>query len=146
MTGKADNSLETGRAYACAAGAIEQKLWPAHAEKLVIAEKADARALCSLLLAFGLLAGAFAGALMGHSFEREGVPRTWSECVGANPLWRGFCAFCGGVAVMFGVRLSGGGLIDHGLIGVMCLSLSGWVATASFFMAGCLVARSIYRK
>lgn len=146
VTGKTGKSMETSSAYVYVAGTVERAVWPDHAEKTMSSDKNATQAIGSLLLACGLFFGALLGALSGRSFEKEDVPRTWVECIGVSPLKRGIFAFVGGVAVMFGVRLSGGGLIDHGLIGVMSLSLSGLIATLSFFFAGCLVARNLYKK
>lgn len=97
------------------------------------------------MFVIGVLLGSFIAAITSGNFRLQAVPDMWKARFGSSIARRAITAFVGGVIAIFGARLAGGCPSGHGLSGVMQLSVSGFIALISFFIAGAIVARSLYR-
>ncbi len=94
--------------------------------------------------------GVFIGSLIASKFYGEfkivALPSRWKKRFGNSNRKRAIIAFIGGIIAMFGARMAGGCPSGHGLSGLAQLSVSGFIAIASFFGTGIIVAHIIYKK
>lgn len=96
------------------------------------------------MLVLGVFLGAFSSSALSGELRMEWIPSTWLAAFGAEPLPRVATAFAGGIIMGFGARWAGGCTSGHGISGTLQLAVSGWLAVASFFLSGGIVAYLIY--
>ncbi len=94
----------------------------------------------------GVFIGSFIAAKLYGEFKIIALPSRWIKRFGTSNRKRAVVAFIGGIIAMFGARMAGGCPSGHGLSGLAQMSVSGFVALASFFGAGIIVAHIMYKK
>ena len=97
------------------------------------------------MLLVGILIGAFISSITSGTFEIKWVPDLWAETIGPSPVVRVIAAFVGGILMGIGARWAGGCTSGHGISGALQLSVSSWIAIATFFAGGIATAFLLYR-
>jgi len=83
---------------------------------------------------------------LGSGFKVSLVPDLWTARFGQGTAWRWGIGLLGGVLLGFGARMADGCTSGHTLSGAAQLALSGWVATAGFFIGGIAMALLVYGR
>ena len=136
--------LGASTTFVRAAGLLESTGAGEHVENNTYYQSENVRVDWQFMVVVGILIGACAASMTDRSFKVESVPPIWSNRFGNKVVVRATGAFLGGIVAMFGARLAGGCPSGHGLSGLMQLSISGFIAMASFFGAGILIAHLVY--
>lgn len=137
--------LSVSTAYARLAGMIGNLFSKAHTENLKFYQDNKPKFEWQVMLVFGMLLGAFIAAVTGGEFGAAWVPAMWENRFGPDVALRLGMAFLGGALLAYGARLAGGCTSGHGISGALQLSVSSWIALASFFIAGIATATLLYR-
>jgi len=137
--------LGASTSFVRSAGLIEKFFSPQRTVLIEYYIKYTPKIDWQFMFVIGILAGSFIAAIISGSFKLKTVPDMWKARFGPGVARRAIIAFVGGVIAIFGARLAGGCPSGHGLSGLMQLSLSGFIAVISFFVAGVVVARLLYR-
>jgi uncharacterized membrane protein YedE/YeeE len=98
-----------------------------------------------LMMAGGIVVGAFISAQLSGDFQFRAVPALWAVKYGPAPSLRFVAAFIGGAIMAIGARWAGGCTSGHGITGTMQLALSSWIALVCFFVGGVCTAMLLYR-
>jgi len=138
--------LGASTTFVRAAGLVEQRLAPAHAERNAYFNKTKIKVDWQFMLVAGIFLGALVAALSDGSFRLEAMPPVWRERFGGSIVKRALGALLGGIVAMFGARLADGCPSGHGLSGLMQLSVSGFAALGLFFGVGVLTAALVYGR
>jgi hypothetical protein len=99
-----------------------------------------------LIMAAGIIAGAFISAQLSGDFQFRAVPAMWAAKFGTAPSLRFLAAFIGGAIMAVGARWAGGCTSGHGITGTLQLALSSWVAVVCFFIGGVFTALLLYHS
>ncbi len=142
-----DKPLGVSSAYARIAGLIGQRLLRrGHVESLKLYQETEPKVEWELMLAVGVVLGAFLAAWSGGELTGQWVPAMWAERFG-DAVWpRLAVAFVGGAVMTFGARLAGGCTSGHGISGTLQLGVGSWIALICFFIGGALVAFPMYGR
>jgi uncharacterized membrane protein YedE/YeeE len=97
-----------------------------------------------LMMAVGIIAGAFISAQLYGDFQFRAVPAMWADRFGPAPSLRFVAAFVGGAVMAVGARWAGGCTSGHGITGTLQLALSSWLAVVCFFVGGVGTAFLLY--
>ena len=135
--------LGVSTAFARMAGLLGYLVSREHTDSLAFYQDKTPKIEWEVMLAFGIVLGAFFAALSGGEFHASVIPRCGRRISETIPL-RLSVAFVGGVIMAFGARLAGGCTSGHGISGALQLSVGSWIALACFFAGGALVARVMY--
>jgi len=138
--------LGASTTFVRAAGLIEEAASPKHVEANAYFQGKKVRIDWQFMLVVGIAIGALGASVIGGGFRFENAPPIWAEQLGRRIGRRAALAFIGGAIAMFGARLAGGCPSGHGLSGLMQLSVSGYLALASFFVFGAIAANLIYSR
>lgn len=136
--------LGVSTAYARLAGLLGYLVSKPHTDSLQFFQDKAPKVEWEVMLAFGIVAGAYLAAVSGGEFEAVLVPAMWAERFGSLPALRLLSAFAGGMIMAFGARLAGGCTSGHGISGALQLSVGSWIALASFFIGGVATAALMY--
>ncbi|MFZ5765833.1 MAG: YeeE/YedE thiosulfate transporter family protein [Thermodesulfobacteriota bacterium] len=142
ITGK---YLGASTTFARSAAMVEQIFAPEHVAALAYFQKVAPKIDWQWMFVFGILIGAFVSAITSGSFRLQNPPDLWVSRFGSDRGKRALVAFAGGAIALFGARLADGCPSGHGLSGLMQLSISGFLALASFFLGGMPIAYLLYR-
>lgn len=99
-----------------------------------------------LMMAVGIIAGAFISAQLSGDFQFRAVPAMWAAKFGTAPSLRILVAFIGGAIMAVGARWAGGCTSGHGITGTLQLALSSWIAVVCFFIGGVFTAMLLYHS
>jgi len=97
------------------------------------------------MLVLGIIAGAFASAMISGQFHLQWVPSLWATTISSSALGRCIGAFIGGVLMGLGARWAGGCTSGHGISGTMQLAVSSWLAALCFFIGGIATAMLVLK-
>jgi len=97
-----------------------------------------------LMMAVGIIAGAFISARLYGDFQFRAVPAMWADRFGSAPSLRIVAAFVGGAVMAVGARWAGGCTSGHGITGTLQLALSSCLAVVCFFIGGVGTAFLLY--
>ena len=136
--------LGVSTAFARLAGLMGYLVSRKHTDSLKFYQEKVPRIEWEVMLAFGVVLGAFFAALSGGEFIVSMVPPQWEAHFGNSVALRLSVAFVGGVIMAFGARLAGGCTSGHGISGALQLSVGSWIALACFFVGGALTAKVMY--
>lgn len=136
--------LGVSTAYARLAGLLGYLVSRPHTDSLKFYQDTAPKIEWEVMLAFGIIVGAFFAALSGGEFNVSVVPALWEARFGNSPALRLAVAFLGGLIMAFGARLAGGCTSGHGISGALQLSVGSWVALAAFFAGGVITASVMY--
>jgi uncharacterized protein len=92
----------------------------------------------------GLVVGGFVAAMLGGSWTGTWTMGSFDERITHNLVAKLVFFVGGGVLLGFGARLAGGCTSGHGIVGVAQRAPSSWLATATFLVAGALVANLVF--
>jgi len=96
-------------------------------------------------LVIGIFIGAFISArLSGANFSS--IPYLWGKNFGFSKKIRYIGAFVGGFLLLFGARLAGGCTMGHGISGGLQLAVSSWIFMFTFFTAGIIATKFLYKN
>lgn len=140
----ADRGIGCSTAFAQTAGMLERLFRGEKTLQRPYFQKVAPRVDWGWMLVLGIVAGAFASAILSGTFAWELVPTLWAQRFGASPLLRWAAAFAGGIVLGFGARWAGGCTSGHGIAGTLQLAVGSWLATISFFAAGIAVAHLLF--
>ncbi len=132
--------------YARSAGMLEQLVASEHVAQTAYFVKYVPKIDWQWMLILGVFTGGLISSKIGGTFKTQATPPMWEAKFGSSKAKRAIFAFIGGVILLFGARLAGGCPSGHGLSGMIQMSLSGYIALASFFIGGVSVANIIYRR
>jgi uncharacterized protein len=110
-----DKPLGISTSCARLAGLVGKLVSKGHTETLKFYQDKKPKIECGVMLLFGVVLGAF------------------------------IAAYTGGEIMAYGARLAGGCTSGHGISGALQLSVSSWIALASFFAAAVGTAMLLYR-
>lgn len=136
--------LGVSTAFARMAGLLGHLVSRKHTDSLAFYQDKVPKVEWEVMLAFGIVVGAFFAALSGGEFNASVIPPLWEAHFGNSVALRLSVAFVGGVIMAFGARLAGGCTSGHGISGALQLSVGSWIALACFFAGGVLVAQVMY--
>lgn len=136
--------LGVSTAYARLAGLLGYLVSKPHTDSLKLFQDKTPKVEWEVMLAFGIVGGAWLAALWGGEFKAVLVPALWVEQFGTSPALRLGAAFAGGMIMAFGARLAGGCTSGHGISGALQLSVGSWIALATFFIGGVATAAVMY--
>ncbi len=136
--------LGVSTAYARLAGLLGYLVSKPHTDSLQFYQDKTPKIEWEVMLAFGIVLGAFLAAFTGSEFNVSLVPPLWELHFGNSPLLRLAVAFLGGIIMAFGARLAGGCTSGHGISGALQLSVGSWIALAAFFTGGVVTAWVMY--
>jgi uncharacterized protein len=136
--------LGVSTAFARMAGMLGYLVSRKHTDSLAFYQDKVPKIEWEVMLAFGIVVGAFFAALSGGEFNASVIPPLWEAQFGNSIALRLSVAFIGGVIMAFGARLAGGCTSGHGISGALQLSVGSWIALACFFAGGALVAQVMY--
>lgn len=136
--------LGVSTAFARIAGLLGYLVSKSHTDSLKFYQDKVPKIEWEVMLAFGIVLGAFFGAMSGGEFAVSVIPPLWEAHFGNSVPLRLSVAFLGGVIMAFGARLAGGCTSGHGISGTLQLSVGSWIALACFFAGGAVTARVIY--
>jgi uncharacterized membrane protein YedE/YeeE len=139
-----DKPLGVSSAYARLAGLISRLVSRPHTDSLKLYQDKKPGIDWEVMLAFGIILGAWLAASGGGEWTGQWVPALWAERVGDGTGLRLGVAFAGGVVMAFGARLAGGCTSGHGISGALQLSVGSWIALLCFFAGGVFVAMLMY--
>jgi len=140
-----NKALGASGAYATFVGLLGSMVARKHFRALHYYKENPPKLDWGVMLAVGMLFGAFVAAWTGDELTSEWLPSMWVERFGADSLGlRGFVAFAGGLMMAFGARLAGGCTSGHGISGTLQLSVGSWIAAACFFLGGITTASLLY--
>lgn len=97
-------------------------------------------------LVIGLILGGFTAAKLSGTFQPEKIPAVWKIFQGESITKRYIFVLIGSILLGYGAGLANGCTTGNILQGWAHLSLGSIVAGASFFAAGILTAKSLYRN
>ena len=98
------------------------------------------------MLVIGIFIGAWLSAKLSGSFRLSLVPTLFASRFGPGAAKRWGIGLLGGVLLGFGARMADGCTSGHSLSGAAQLAVSGWLATAGFFVAGIATALVVYGR
>jgi len=130
--------------YARSAGMIENIFSSERVTQLSYFQKYTPKIDWQWMFVIGVILGGFISSKLGGTFSRQAIPPMWEGRFGSSLKKRAILAFIGGITVLFGARLAGGCPSGHGLSGLIQMSMSGYIALASFFIGGVIVANILY--
>ncbi|MGZ8287645.1 MAG: YeeE/YedE thiosulfate transporter family protein [Telluria sp.] len=136
--------LGVSTAFARLAGLLGYLVSKPHTDSLKFFQDKTPKIEWEVMLAFGIVPGAYLAAITGGEFQAVLVPPMWAEQFGQSPALRLAIAFVGGIVMAFGARLAGGCTSGHGISGALQLSVGSWIALASFFAGGVATAALMY--
>lgn len=136
--------LGVSTAFARLAGLLGYLVSRKHTDSLKFYQDKVPKIEWEVMLAFGIVLGAFFAALSGGEFHASAMPPLWEAHFGNSVPLRLLVAFAGGVVMAFGARLAGGCTSGHGISGALQLSVGSWIALACFFAGGALTAKVMY--
>ncbi|MEX5744518.1 YeeE/YedE thiosulfate transporter family protein [Massilia sp. X63] len=136
--------LGVSTAFARMAGMLGYLVSRKHTDSLAFYQDKVPKVEWEVMLAFGIVVGAFFAALSGGEFTASVIPPLWAAHFGSSIPLRLSVAFIGGVIMAFGARLAGGCTSGHGISGALQLSVGSWIALACFFAGGSLAAQVMY--
>jgi len=136
--------LGVSTAFARLAGLLGYLVSRKHTDSLKFYQDKVPKIEWEVMLAFGIVLGAFFAALSGGEFHASAIPPLWAAHFGNSVPLRLLVAFAGGVVMAFGARLAGGCTSGHGISGALQLSVGSWIALACFFAGGALTAKVMY--
>lgn len=136
--------LGVSTAFARLAGLLGYLVSKPHTDSLKFFQDKTPKVEWEVMLAFGIVLGAYLAAFFGGEFHAVLVPPMWAEHFGQSPALRLGVAFFGGIIMAFGARLAGGCTSGHGISGALQLSVGSWIALASFFAGGVATAAIMY--
>lgn len=139
-----DKPLGVSTAYARLAGMIARQFSKGHVDSLQLYQENKPKVEWEVMLAFGIVLGAFLAAWSGGELTTSWVPALWAERFGDSVTLRLGIAFVGGVVMAFGARLAGGCTSGHGISGALQLSVGSWIALICFFAGGVFTAMLIF--
>lgn len=122
-------------------------LFPALTDNPVIkrfSEKPDA--FIEFFLLIGLIAGGFTAAKVSKTYSPEDIPAVWEKYHGKNRIKRYTYVLAGSILLGYGAAFSGGCTTGNILQGWAHLSLGSITAGISFFTAGIITAKILYRN
>lgn len=99
-----------------------------------------------LLMALGIIVGAFLSSIFSKSFVITKVPEVWKQNFGASFVLRSIVAFFGGAILIFGARLAGGCTSGKAIASGLQLLIPAWIFVATLFLTGIIVSFVLYRK
>lgn len=94
----------------------------------------------------GIGLGALAMSKMTGTFERERLPKMWTDRFGMSMQKRMWYSLLGGIVAIIGARMAGGCPSGHGVSGVAQLGVSSLIALTMFFVGGIAMARILYGR
>jgi uncharacterized membrane protein YedE/YeeE len=136
--------LGVSTAYARIAGLLGYLVSKTHTDKLKFYQDKVPKIEWEVMLALGIVLGAFLAAFSGGEFKASVVPPLWAAHFGDSLSLRLGVAFLGGAVMAFGARLAGGCTSGHGISGTLQLSVGSWIALAAFFAGGAVTAKVMY--
>ena len=136
--------LGVSTAFARLAGLLGYLVSRKHTDSLKFYQETVPKIEWEVMLAVGIVLGAFFAALSGGEFNVTAIPPQWEAAFGNSVPLRLSAAFVGGVIMAFGARLAGGCTSGHGISGTLQLSVGSWIALACFFAGGVLTAKVMY--
>lgn len=136
--------LGVSTAYARMAGLLGYLVSKPHTDSLKFYQDKVPKIEWEVMLAFGIVFGAFFSGLSGGEFNISVVPPVWEARFGSSLPLRLAVAFFGGIIMAFGARLAGGCTSGHGISGALQLSVGSWIALAAFFAGGVVTAMVMY--
>jgi hypothetical protein len=104
----ADKFFGASTTFARTAGAIEQLFAPARTAEMAYFAKYAPKVDWQMMFVIGIFLGALIASTTSGGFLSKTVPDMWERRFGSSTVKRGLVAFCGGIIVMFGARLTGG--------------------------------------
>ena len=137
--------LSVSSAYARLAGLVGNLFSKSHTESLKFYQDTRPKIEWGVMLAFGMLLGAFIAAVSGGEMTAAWVPAQWAQRFGPDVALRLGVAFVGGAILAYGARLAGGCTSGHGISGALQLSVSSWIALVCFFVGAVATAHLLYR-
>jgi len=140
-----DKPLGVSTSYARLAGLVGNLFSKGHTESLKFYQDKTPKIEWGVMLLLGVILGAFIAAYTGGEISAAWVPTLWQDRFGPDVALRLGVAFLGGAIMAYGARLAGGCTSGHGISGALQLSVSSWIALASFFAAGVVTAMLLYR-
>lgn len=141
-----DKPLGVSTAYARLAGLIGRQISKGHVDSLKLYQENKPMIEWEVMLAFGIVLGAFLAAYSGGEVTAAWVPALWAERFGDGVWLRIGVAFVGGVVMAYGARLAGGCTSGHGISGTLQLSVGSWIALGCFFVGGVATAMLMYGR
>lgn len=136
--------LGVSTAFARMAGLLGYLVSRKHTDSLKFYQDKVPKIEWEVMLAFGIVLGAWFAAWSGGEFRATAIPPLWEAHFGNSVSLRLAVAFAGGVIMAFGARLAGGCTSGHGISGALQLSVGSWIALACFFVGGALTAQVMY--
>ncbi len=136
--------LGVSTAFARMAGLLGYLVSREHTDSLKFYQDKVPKIEWEVMLAFGIVLGAWFAAWSGGEFRATAIPPLWEAHFGNSVSLRLAVAFAGGVIMAFGARLAGGCTSGHGISGALQLSVGSWIALACFFVGGALTAQVMY--
>lgn len=136
--------LGVSTAFARIAGLLGYLVSRKHTDSLSFYRDKTPKIEWEVMLAFGIVIGAFLAAWSGGEFHARVIPPLWEAHFGDSVGLRQSVAFAGGVIMALGARIAGGCTSGHGISGALQLSVGSWIALACFFVGGALVAQVMY--
>lgn len=136
--------LGVSTAFARLAGLLGYLVSRKHTDSLKFYQETVPKIEWEVMLAVGIVLGAFFATLSGGEFNVTAIPPQWEAAFGNSVPLRLSVAFVGGVIMAFGARLAGGCTSGHGISGTLQLSVGSWIALACFFAGGALTAKVMY--
>lgn len=109
-----------------------------------LSEKPDA--FIEFFTLIGLILGGYLASKPSGTFSPENIPSAWEKYHGKSLMKRYFIVIIGSVCLGYGAALAGGCTTGNILQGWAHLSLGSITAGISFFAAGIVTAKIIYRK
>lgn len=142
-----NKALGASSQYGTLAGLAGKAVAPKHTKSLhYFKENPPQFKSWGMMLAIGMIGGAFLAAWTGGELTNRWLPPMWEDRFGGDSqLLRGITAFSGGLLMAFGARLAGGCTSGHGISGTLQLSVGSWIAAMGFFLGGIATAFLLYR-
>jgi uncharacterized membrane protein YedE/YeeE len=138
--------LSTSTTFSRAAGMIVGLFAPEHVAQNAYYQVHTPIVDWQFMLVIGLFLGAFLASKLSGAFQVSLVPDLFAARFGEGTGRRWGIGLLGGVLLGFGARMADGCTSGHTLSGAAQLALSGWVATAGFFIGGIALALLIYGR
>jgi uncharacterized protein len=138
--------LSTSTTFSRAAGMIVGLFSPEHVAQNAYYQATKPIVDWQFMLVIGLFLGAFLASKLSGAFQVSLVPDLFAARFGDGAARRWGIGLLGGVLLGFGARMADGCTSGHTISGAAQLALSGWVATAGFFIGGIALALLIYGR
>jgi uncharacterized membrane protein YedE/YeeE len=138
--------LSTSTTFSRAAGMILRLVAPEHVAANAYYQAHKPIVDWQFMLVIGLFLGALLASKLSGQFRLSLVPDLFAARFGQGTARRWGIGLLGGMLLGFGARMADGCTSGHTLSGAAQLALSGWVATAGFFIGGIAVALLIYGR